>query len=398
MGYGTIFKVNTDGTGFKSLYSFTNGSDGAYPVAGLVLSGSTLFGTASAGGGEDGFFGYGTVFKINTDGTGFTNVYNFTNYNEGNYKVDGDYPATDLLLSGNVLYGTTKGGGDFGYGNVFKVNTDGSGFTNLYSINFDENDGAYPIANLVLSSNTLYGTTSEGGFAGFGTIFKVSTDGTGFMVLYDFSNTPAGGYPQAGLVMSGNTLYGTTEIGGASGYGTIFKVNTDGSNFTNLYGFTNGSDGAFVESGLVLSNNTLYGTTAGGEGSSGYGTVFKVNTNGNGFTNLYNFTLLSPTYTNSDGALPDATLILCGNTLYGTTAAGGVYGNGTVFAVSLGPIPLNIQPSSGGNAVVLTWGNPAFSLQAAPTVTGTYINVPGAASSYTNVISGSQQFFRLQAN
>lgn len=346
VGYGTIFKVNTDGTGFKSLYSFTNGSDGAYPVAGLVLSGSTLFGTASAGGGEDGFFGYGTVFKINTDGTGFTNVYNFTNYNEGNYKVDGDYPATDLLLSGNVLYGTTKGGGDFGYGNVFKV----------------------------------------------------STDGTGFMVLYDFSNTPAGGYPQAGLVMSGNTLYGTTEIGGASGYGTIFKVNTDGSNFTNLYGFTNGSDGAFVESGLVLSNNTLYGTTAGGEGSSGYGTVFKVNTNGNGFTNLYNFTLLSPTYTNSDGALPDATLILCGNTLYGTTAAGGVYGNGTVFAVSLGPIPLNIQPSSGGNAVVLTWGNPAFSLQAAPTVTGTYINVPGAASSYTNVISGSQQFFRLQAN
>jgi uncharacterized repeat protein (TIGR03803 family) len=399
VGYGTVFKINTDGTGFTNLYLFTNGTDGANPMAGLVISGNTLYGTASEGGGSNGT-GFGTIFKINVDGTGFTNLYNFTNMN------DGDYPVADLLLSGNVLYGTTKGGGD-GSGNLFRINTDGTGFTNLYSFNSDGDDGAYPVANLILSDGTLYGTASEGGFGGFGTVFKVNTDGTNFMVLHDFTATEIdendGGYPQAGLVLSGNILYGTTEIGGKGYYGVVFKVDTDGSGYTNLYSFTNGTDGAFVESGLVLSSNTLYGTTAEGEGSAGYGTVFMINTNGVGFTNLYNFTLLSDIIkplgaveTNSDGALPEAALVLSGNTLYGTAATGGIYGNGTVFAVSVGPIPLNIQKS--GSNVVLTWGNPAFFVQAAPAVTGTYTNVPGATSPYTNIITGSQQFFRLQAN
>jgi uncharacterized repeat protein (TIGR03803 family) len=389
VGYGTLFKINTDGTGFTNLYIFTNGTDGANPMGGLTISGHVLYGTASEGGGSNGA-GSGTVFKINTDGTGFTNLYNFTNMN------DGDYPVADLLLSGNVLYGTTTGGGD-GSGNIFRINTDGTGFTNLYSFNSNGDDGAYLVANLILSNGTLYGTTSEGGFDGFGNIFKVNTNGTGFEILHDFMNSPNdGGFPEAGLVLSGNVLYGTTEIGGTPGYGTVFKVNTDGTDFTNLYSFSNGSDGAFVESGLVLSGNTLYGTTSEGSGSAGYGTVFRIDTDGTGFTNLYNFTLLSPAYTNSDGALPDAALVLSGDTLYGTAAAGGIYGNGTVFAVSLGPILLNIQTS--GSNMILTWGNPAFSLQTAPTASGIYTNMPGAASPYTNTITGSQMFFRLQAN
>src|SRR5665213_485508 len=114
-----------------------------------------------------------------------------------------------------------------------------------------------------------------------------------------------GAYPRAGLILSGNTLYGTAEGGGSSGNGTVFAVSTNGTGLTNLYSFTalsdgyygTNSDGTIPEAGLILSGNTLYGTAEGG-GSGGNGTVFAVNTNGTGFTNLHSFMAMS---TNSSG-------------------------------------------------------------------------------------------------
>src|SRR5438045_3777969 len=100
--------------------------------------------------------------------------------------------------------------------------------------------------------------------------------------------------------------------------------------FTILHTFTGGSDGANPGGDLVLSGNTLYGSTGGG--GSGVGTVFKVNTDGSGFTNLHSFIALN-NYTNSDGANPSGGLLLSGNTLYGTAVFGGSSGYGTVFAV-----------------------------------------------------------------
>src|SRR5208282_3109462 len=118
-----LFAVNTNGTGFTTLYSFTNGSDGASPYGGLILSGNTLYGTAVHGGGS----GFGTVFAVNTNGTGFTTLYNFTN------GIDGSEPEAPLILSGNTLFGTALGGGGSGKGTVFAVNTNGTGFVTLYS-------------------------------------------------------------------------------------------------------------------------------------------------------------------------------------------------------------------------------------------------------------------------
>src|SRR6267154_2705041 len=137
-----------------------------------------------------------------------------------------------------------------------------------------------------------------------------------FTNLYGFTGGNDGGAPYAGLILSGNTLYGTASGGGSSGNGTVFAVNTDGSGFTNLHGFTGGNDGGAPYAGLILSSNTLYGTASVG-GSSGNGTVFAVNTDGSGFTNLHGFT------GGDDGGIPTASLILSGNILYGTASAGG---------------------------------------------------------------------------
>ena len=324
-GFGTVFKVNTDGTGFTTLYTFIGESDGADPEGGLVLSGNTLYGTTTTAGTSS--HGFGTVFKVNTDGTGFAPLYFFG----VNGRV-GTYPCGSLVLSGSTLYGTTARGGDnsgYGYGTVFRANTDDTGFATLYAFR-DAGDGAVPAGGLVLSGSTLYGTTTQAGAGppGFGTVFKFNTDGTGFTTLYAFTGLRDGGKPVGALVLSGNTLYGTTQGGEAySVYGTVFKVNTDGTGFTTLYIFSGGNDGAVPAGGLVLSGNTLYGTTEGG--SAGSGTAFEVNTDGTGFATLWSFS------GGSDGSGPQDGLVLSGSTLYGTTTAGGSNGVGTVFALAI---------------------------------------------------------------
>jgi uncharacterized repeat protein (TIGR03803 family) len=345
-GYGVVFKVNTDGSGYAVLKSF-NGSDGDEPGASLVLGGSTLYGTAADGGSSLG----GVVFKVNTDGSGYAVLKNFSG-------SDGMIPIGGLVLSGSTLYGTTEYGGssrntinNSGYGVVFKVNTDGSGYAVLK--NFTGSDGQHPVAGLVLAGSTLYGTTAYGGSSynrsndGYGVVFKVNTDGSGDAVLKSFSGSD-GLIPFAGLVLAGSTLYGTTEYGGSPynppnnfGYGVVFKVNTDGTGYTVLKSFSD-SDGANpVTAGLTLWGSTLYGTTAYGGGSynrtnDGYGVVFKVNTDGSGYAVLKNFT-------SSDGANPYADLVLAGSTLYGTTFYGGGLGEGVVFSLAGLPItPLSI--------------------------------------------------------
>ena len=347
---GSVFSINTDGSSFANLQSLTRRG---YPLGSLTISGNTLYGTAAFG---------NSIFALNTDGTGFTN---FTTVTQ---------PNGPLVLSANRLYGTTE------QGDVFSVNTDGTDFSNLCSL------GAISEA-VVVSGNTLYGTTyNGGGGSAEGTVYSVNTDGAGLNNFFIFNGND-GFNPVGPLILSGNTLYGSTEYDSDRGFGTLFAINTDGSGFTNLYIF-NGYDGANPLGSLLLCGNTLYGTTSSG-GSAGYGTIFAIGTDGTGFTNLYNFSGAG------DGAAPYDGLLLSGNTLYGTTSGGGSGGNGTVFALSIGPIPLNIQ--QGGDNVILTWGNPAFSLLSAPTVNGPYAPVPGATSPYTNTFTGSREFFRLQA-
>ncbi len=311
-------------------------SDGADPINTLVLSGDTLFGTASGGGAS----GYGTIFSLKTDGSGFTNLYNFATLstNPPNSNIDGADPLANLLLSGDVLYGTTLYGGASGYGTVFAINTNGAGITNVHSF-AGGTPGGNPNAGLVLSGNALYGTAELGGPSGNGEIFRVYTNGTGFTNIHFFSGGKGGATPQASLILSGDTLYGTASLGGIGpngGNGIVFAIGTNGLGFTNLHSFNASNDGAYLLAGLVLSGDTLYGTAeAGGIGAKGgSGTVFSLKTNGSSFTVMHSFSATGTnSTTNSDGANPSATLILSSNTLYGTTDIGGASGNGTVFSI-----------------------------------------------------------------
>ena len=275
----------------------------------------------------------------------------------GSNSSDGWVAAANLILSGNILYGTAGYGGSSGLGTVFAVGTDGTDFKTLHTFAGYPSEGATSRAGLILSGNTLYGTTIAGGSSDIGTVFAINTNGTGFTNLHSFSAGPniGNGYytnsdganPWAGLVVSGNTLYGTAVAGGSSGLGTVFAINTDGTGFATLHSFTatsgsggyygTNSDGAYPWAGLILSSGTLFGTAEYG-GGSGFGTVFAINTDGTGFTTLHSFTTTSDSGayfgTNNDGAYPYVGLVLAGDTLYGRTPAGGSSGRGTIFAVN----------------------------------------------------------------
>jgi uncharacterized repeat protein (TIGR03803 family) len=405
LGPGTLFTVNTDGTGFTTTYSFTDGGDGAGP-GGLILSNGKLYGATSGGSSVS-----GTVFAINADGTGFTTLYTFTasNPNSDGFPTnsDGAEPG-GLILSGNTIYGTAGGGGAYGYGTVFKLNTDGSGFSTLHTFTaltgprYVNTDGGGP-GNLQIASGTttLYGIAGRGGSSGSGTVFALNTDGSVFKTLHSFTAVStyvvnSDGYAPSSLFLSGNVLYGTALRGGSSAWGTVFAVNTDGSGFKTLHSFT-GTDGA-APRGFILSGHTLFGTA---------GTVFKVNTDGTGFTTLYSFTAPSappcPCF-NNDGASPDY-LILSGNNLYGAANAGGTSGYGAIFCISLPVAPPQLTIFPAGANVLLTWPTNAsgFSLQSSTSLGSSAIwasNLPTPVAvngqfTVTNPISGTQQFFRL---
>jgi uncharacterized repeat protein (TIGR03803 family) len=340
----TNAQTYTDLYGF-SLYSGfpSSNMDGAFPESALVLSSNVLYGTTY----EGGLHGEGVVFRVNADGTQFTNLHSFSALSDSFYgdNSDGAQPFSTLVLSSNVLYGTASTGGAQAFGTVFRLNTDGSDFTNLYSF---PNTGGAPRAGLILSSNVLYGTAASGGTggpSGYGAVFRINTDGSHFTNLYSFtalSNTAFG--PTGGLILSGSTLYGTAAGGGSGIGGTIFSLGINGKNYTNLFNFeepggesqssTNETGGGPSES-LLLVGDTLYGTTAHG-GTNGNGVVFSIHIDGSGFTNMHNFSQLNnQTGTNTDGYLPECQLLLIGGTLYGTTGSGGTDGEGTVFSINL---------------------------------------------------------------
>ncbi|MCX6924701.1 MAG: hypothetical protein NT154_16030, partial [Verrucomicrobia bacterium] len=360
---GTVFKVNTNGSGFTVLKRFAGGSDGQIPFGGLTLDGSTLYGTTGGGGTTN---EAGTVFKLNTDGSGYAVLQQFNG-------SDGRQPMCSLLLSNSTLFGTALMGGSSNYGTVFKIGIDGSGFSLLKQ--FTRADGAFPASGLVLSGTSLYGGTESGGNSQCGVLFGIHPEGTGSTVLKEFSGRDGYGV-YGGLVSSGSVLYGTTRYGGAPGLGTVFKIKTDGTGFSVLKTFTTNDAGIDPRGDLTLVGSTLYGTLAKG-GDSGCGAVFRIKTDGSGYLVLKRF------MGGSDGAFPVGGLTFSGTALYATTQQGGISNCGLIFALSL-PVPNILTPPGSQTAEAGT--SPVFTVQAEGDPSVTYqwsfngTNVLGAAT------------------
>src|SRR2546422_3981714 len=186
-----------------------------------------------------------------------------------------------------AMYGTTVAGGISNSGAVFMLRRDGSGYATLK--NFLGADGAGPYGDLVEGTNgALYGTTYAGGSSNFGTVFRLNKDGSNFSVLHNFLGGADGKNPRGALIKGTDAaLYGSTVFSDSTTRGTVFKLDEDGNNYTVLHNFTGSpTDGQQIESKLLQgTDGALYGTT--GYGGSGFvGTVFKLNTDGSGYTLL----------------------------------------------------------------------------------------------------------------
>jgi uncharacterized repeat protein (TIGR03803 family) len=267
-GYGTVYELSPSGVE-TVLYSFKGpGGDGSYPLGGVVRdTAGNFYGTTSAGGS----YSLGTVYRLSATGTE-TILHNF---GQGS---DGTDPYTGVIRSGTTLYGNTLAGGAFGVGTVWKLSSNGVE-TILHNFAGGNSDGAYPEGTLLLANGNFYGTAYEGGtHTGPGIVYELSTKGVE-TVLHNFAEgADDGGVPGAGVIRdAAGNFYGTTLFGGASNNGAVYELT--GGNVSVLYSFCsalNCTDGERPYSGLVRDGvGNFYGTTQLG-GAYGYGTVWKL--------------------------------------------------------------------------------------------------------------------------
>jgi uncharacterized repeat protein (TIGR03803 family) len=256
-------------------------------------------------------------------------------FGENPYGYDGAGPVASLINLNGTFYGTTSGGGTHTCtasgvecGTVFGLST--TGLEHVLHDFSGTPDGNFPFAGLVAMNGTLYGTTANGGTYGYGTVFSISTSGTE-TVLHSFGYGSDGAQPMAALTAVHGNLYGTTLYGGdvacspsTDGCGTVFRISPSGKERV-LHIFSGKSDGLYPAAGLLNLKGTLYGTTEFGD--NGGGTVFTITPAGKE-TVLYNFPEVA------NGTAPEAALIDVKGTLYGTTEGGGSADWGTVFRIS----------------------------------------------------------------
>jgi uncharacterized repeat protein (TIGR03803 family) len=318
---GVVTTPSAQAQTFTTLHDFTGSSDGASPFTFLIRDkAGNLYGTTEAGGAS----GAGTVFRMNKSGKE-TVLYSFSG------GADGGNPFVGLVrdTAGN-LYGVTANGGASGLGTVFEVSRTGKE-TVLYSFGGGA-DGCYPYGGLLRDqAGNLYGTTEVCGGFGVGTLFKLTKTGKE-TVLHSFAGGSSDGeFPSftTPLMDKAGTLYGVAEQGGAYNQGVVYKLSKSGK-MTLLHSFLGGSvDGCNIFGTPAMDAvGNLYGT-ANSCGSAHVGMVWKVSQKGKE-TVLHNFTAGS-----SDGAEPVAGLIMdAKGNFYGDTYQGGSANLGTVYKMN----------------------------------------------------------------
>jgi len=361
-GAGTAFSLTTNGD-FITVASFAPGA--GFPAGGLLsCTNGNFYGTTAYGGPNNG----GTVFELTSNGV-LSMLIPFVGSTNGR-------PQGNLVQgSDRALYGTTFGGGAGGLGSVFRATSTGAVAT---VVSFINNNGAYPLAGLLAAgtNGNLYGTTSQGGPSDTGTAFQLTVTPTNTFLMTDLASfldySPVdGAFPEGPMAQGTNgNFYGTTAEGGTYNCGAIFGLVATNAVTTNTVGTTNTvvttttvgttptvvttttvlttttvvtnaiyfltnvfsfayTNGCSPQTGLIVdSNGNFYGTTAAG-GSNGCGTVFRM-------TPDYHVTSLA-SFGGDNGVTPQGPLFeATDGTIYGTTYSGGPGGCGTVFSLSAG--------------------------------------------------------------
>jgi uncharacterized repeat protein (TIGR03803 family) len=371
-GCGVVFELapNVARTRWMEtvLYSFcaqggVNCTDGESPDAALIMDKTgDLYGTTLGGGAHGG----GTVFQLTPKAakTQWTEAVLYSFCAQGGVNcTDGSFPSGGLIMdAAGRLYGAALSGG--AGGTVFELTPNGAKTqwteTVLYSFcaqgGVNCTDGGTPSGGLIMdAAGRLYGTTDSGGALGFGTVFQLTPNGVKTKwtetVPYSFcaqGNCTDGSYPSGSLIMDkAGRLYGTTQFGGAHGGGTVFELTPNATKTqwaqTLLYSFcargANCTDGSFPPGGLIMdAAGRLYGTTDSG-GALGFGTVFQLTPNGakTKWTEAVLYSFCAQGGVNcTDGSYPSGGLIMDkAGRLYGTTQFGGAHGGGTVFELPL---------------------------------------------------------------
>ncbi len=328
----------------STLYVFKGGADASQPNAGVIDVAGILYGTSTMGGTANN----GTVFSVNAATGAETVVYSFKG------GTDGAVPRGSLIYENGVLYGTTSQGGEAGLGTVFAID-EATGTEKLLHSFTGGSDGSNPASSLLYRNGILYGTTPQGNPRGGGVLFKVDVKTRKEEVLHSFlggSGSGDGYGPEAGVIRVGDVLYGTTSQGGGNSYsGTVYGFNLRSHIETLLYSFTGKGDGGYPTAALIYRSGLLYGTASCyGSGlpcsSSLDGTVFTVAVSSGIETTLQEFNG-NPL----DGGTPIAGLVYAHGAVYGTTSC---FGNNSS---NVPPVIYRIPVGERGEVVLYTFND-----------------------------------------
>jgi uncharacterized repeat protein (TIGR03803 family) len=318
---GIVYRVQPDGSGFQSLCEF-GGADGATPIAGVIQArDGALYGTTARGGTGD----KGVVFRADALGGGCTKLHDFSG-------ADGVNPHAGLVQADDDrLYGVTVFGGAFNGGVIFSLGTDGVGFRNVHELashTGDRSGGALARSALIQGRDgALYGTAGAGGTNDGGVLFKLGTDGGGFVKLQDFNVTT--GIQPRGPITQGRdgALYGALRLRGTRNCGMLYRVRTDGAGFATT--FFDCYSGRRAPLSLHEGHDGLFYGTAEGDNLVGDGIVFAADPQTGARTTLHRFQSFG------GGLFPIGGVIQGRDgALYGTMRDGGPRGGGVLFRLA----------------------------------------------------------------
>ncbi len=384
---GVAFRILASGpygNGYVDFLDFDGAAHGEFPHGSFISDGTYLYGETQYGGSNND----GTVFRILLNGTGYFRMYDFDGLQNGKA------PFGSLYYDGTYLYGMPQIGGANNLGTVFKI-LPGGAYANGYQKLFDFNgvgvnagDAGEPEATLISDGTYLYAMGYNGGANNLGSAFRFLPNGNGYSDLMDCANSSNGEYPTNALVSDGTHLYGMTESGGTSGLGTIFRMDLNGTNYFKMLDF-NGTNGAVPHGGLYFDGTYLYGAASGG-GANSDGLIFKIlpsGAYGNGYQDIYDFAGATT------GRAPRGDLISDGTYLYGMTTHGGTNDDGVVFkfqyctppTVTLNLASIDTECVS-MSTVALVGGNPAGGTFSGTAVVGNNFS-PSAAGVGTFAIT-----------